>query len=93
MLGKLECENGSSTNPLYQYLKLNAGSGGIFGRGLKWNYTKFLCNAAGVPILRAGPSSSPLTLEKDILALLNIDGDGDASVDGGVDGGVGATTK
>jgi glutathione peroxidase len=67
--GKLECENGKATHPVYEFLKQKKG-GGILGKSLKWNYTKFLCNADGVPIIRGGPTSTPLSLENDIVALL-----------------------
>lgn len=70
VLGKLSCERGSASHPLYKYLKNNVG-GGIFGKQLKWNYTKFLCDANGVPVKRSGPTESPLTLEKDIQVLLD----------------------
>jgi glutathione peroxidase len=69
VMGKLECENGAKTHPLYQYLRQSVG-GGILGRQLKWNYTKFLVNADGVPVKRSGPTDTPLSMEKDILALL-----------------------
>ena len=41
VLGKLECENGRSTNPLYKFLKQSGPSGGVLGNSLKWNYTKY----------------------------------------------------
>lgn len=69
VLGKLACERGSASHPLYCYLKNTVG-GGILGKQLKWNFTKFLCDANGVPVKRAGPTDSPLTMEKDIVALL-----------------------
>jgi glutathione peroxidase len=70
VMGKIECENGKQTHPLYRFLKHSL-DGGIMGRRLKWNYTKFLVDADGVPIKRGGPTDSPLSLESDIVALLN----------------------
>lgn len=69
VMGKLECQNGSKTHPLYQFLSRTVG-GGVLGNSLKWNYTKFLCDGNGVPIKRTGPSASPLKMEADIVSLL-----------------------
>lgn len=69
MLGKLQCDNGAKTHPLFVYLK-NSLSGGIFGSGLKWNFAKFLCDANGLPIKRYLPITSPWSMEKDIVELL-----------------------
>ena len=69
VLGKLECENGSVTHPLYLFLRSSL-SGGILGPSLKWNFTKFLCDKNGIPIKRFGPTSSPLSFEKDIQELI-----------------------
>jgi len=69
ILGKIACEEGANTAPLYQYLR-DYLSGGLTGKTLKWNYTKFLCNAEGIPIRRLGPLDNPLSFEKDIVKLL-----------------------
>jgi len=69
ILGKLECDNGDKTDPLYQYLKSSV-TGGLLGQGLKWNFAKFLCDSEGVPIQRYIPTTSPLAIENDIKALL-----------------------
>lgn len=69
VFGKLECDNGDSTHPLYMFLKSNV-SGGLLGDGLKWNFAKFLCDADGVPVKRYLPTSSPLSIEKDIVELI-----------------------
>lgn len=70
ILGKLQCDNGDRTHPLYAFLKSSL-SGGIFGSGLLWNFAKFLCDADGVPVKRYLPITSPWSLEKDIVELLN----------------------
>jgi glutathione peroxidase len=75
LLGKIECENKAITHPLFRYLKThtpNTGAAGMLGKGLKWNFAKFLCNAKGVPVSRYMPQNSPLSIEKDILALLDL---------------------
>lgn len=69
VLGKLECDNGDQTHPLYSYLKSSL-SGGILGSGLKWNFAKFLCDADGIPIKRYSPLTNPSAIEADILPLL-----------------------
>mmetsp|Transcript_6322 Transcript_6322/g.10544 ORF Transcript_6322/g.10544 Transcript_6322/m.10544 type:complete len:127 (-) Transcript_6322:213-593(-) len=70
ILGKLECENGGSTHPIYQFLKQDV-SGGVLGQALKWNFTKFLCDAEGIPVKRYNPQQSPLSFEADIQAILD----------------------
>jgi glutathione peroxidase len=69
VLGKLECDNGDKTHPLYKFLKSSL-SGGVLGNGLKWNFAKFLCDENGVPVMRYLPISNPLSIEKDIVAIL-----------------------
>ena len=69
VFGKLECDNGLKTHPVYDYLKSSL-SGGILGSGLKWNFAKFLCDANGVPVKRYLPTNSPLSIEQDIKDLL-----------------------
>eukprot|EP01040_Poterioochromonas_malhamensis_P000720 gene720-769_t len=69
VLGKLECDNGEKTHPLYNFLKSSV-SGGLLGSGLKWNFAKFLCDKDGVPVKRYLPISNPLSIEKDIVDLL-----------------------
>ncbi|MCU0536989.1 MAG: glutathione peroxidase [Hydrococcus sp. Prado102] len=61
--------NGSSTHPLYQYLKKAAP--GIFGtEAIKWNFTKFLVDRNGKVVKRYPPTTKPEELEKDIESLL-----------------------
>lgn len=69
-MGKLECDNGEQTHPLYQYLKNNGGSS-ILGKGLKWNFAKFLCDETGVPVERYLPTTNPRSIESDIVKLIN----------------------
>lgn len=70
IFGKLDCENGDITHPLYQFLKksISKESSPI---KLKWNFHKFLCDGDGVPIKDFGPRTSPLAIENDILQLLH----------------------
>lgn len=69
VLGKVECDNGAKTAPIYQYLKSSLG-GGILGSGLKWNFAKFLCDENGVPVQRYLPTTRPNAIEGDILKQL-----------------------
>ncbi|OIW10093.1 hypothetical protein TanjilG_21930 [Lupinus angustifolius] len=60
--------NGKNAAPIYQFLKNQ--KGGIFGDGIKWNFTKFLVNKEGKVVDRFAPTTSPLKIEKDLLKLL-----------------------
>ncbi len=60
--------NGKNESPLYSFLKKK--KGGVFGPGIKWNFTKFLIDRSGNVIKRYPPTVSPENLEKDIAALL-----------------------
>ncbi|KAK7320093.1 hypothetical protein RJT34_04824 [Clitoria ternatea] len=60
--------NGKNAAPLYKFLKDQ--KGGIFGDGIKWNFTKFLVNKEGKVVERYAPTTSPLKIEKDIQKLL-----------------------
>lgn len=61
--------NGFKSSPLYKFLRSKQG-GSLGIDAIKWNFTKFLCDAEGVPIARYGPTDSPLSFEQDIVALL-----------------------
>ncbi|KAL5052485.1 hypothetical protein RYX36_033167 [Vicia faba] len=67
IFGKVEV-NGTNAEPLYKFLKDQ--KGGIFGDGIKWNFTKFLVNKEGKVVERYAPITSPLKIEKDIAKLL-----------------------
>lgn len=69
ILGKLECDNGEKTHPIYNYLKTSL-DGGLLGQGLKWNFAKFLVDSEGKPVKRYLPIANPLSLESDIQELL-----------------------
>jgi len=68
MFAKIEV-NGSDAHPLYEYLK--KAKPGILGlEAIKWNFTKFLVDAEGVPTKRYAPSDKPESMEEDVAALL-----------------------
>ncbi len=66
IFGKIDV-NGSGAHPLYKFLKSRVK--GSLGSFIKWNYEKFLCDVNGVPVKRYLPSTSPLDLVPDIMAL------------------------
>ncbi|MDH8677786.1 glutathione peroxidase [Fusibacter bizertensis] len=60
--------NGDSAHPLYQFLKKEAK--GTLGNNIKWNFTKFLVDKEGNVIKRYAPTVKPLSIEKDIIKLM-----------------------
>lgn len=69
MFAKIEV-NGDNAHPLYQQLK-EAAPGLLGSRLIKWNFTKFLVNQAGVPVERLAPAFKPADIAPKIVALLN----------------------
>jgi len=61
--------NGKKAHPIFTYLKDEL-SGGIFGKNIKWNFTKFLVTQDGKPFKRYAPTIKPFDIENDILSLL-----------------------
>ena len=53
--------NGSNAAPIYKFLK--SSKGGLFGDGIKWNFTKFLVDKDGNVVERYAPTTSPLSIE------------------------------
>lgn len=61
--------NSSDAHPLFAYL--TATLPGVLGsQAIKWNFTKFLIDTAGVPVRRYAPMTPPAELARDIEALL-----------------------
>ncbi len=52
--------NGPAAIPLYQWLRSQ--KGGLFGRSIKWNFTKFLVNRQGQVVARFASDKDPLKL-------------------------------
>ncbi|MFC3034294.1 glutathione peroxidase [Pseudoalteromonas fenneropenaei] len=67
MMEKIDV-NGSHAHPLYTYLK--AQRPGLFGKSIKWNFTKFLINKQGEVVKRYAPTKKPQDLIADIEKLL-----------------------
>jgi len=64
MFAKIDV-NGPNAHPLYDYLTRQKG-GGLLGRGIKWNFTKFLVDRDGKVIGRYPPTVKPEALDKEI---------------------------
>lgn len=60
--------NGENAHPLFKYLKNEAK--GFLGKGIKWNFTKFLIDSKGKVIKRYAPTISPSKIKEDIEELL-----------------------
>lgn len=60
--------NGEGEAPLYAWLK--AQKGGLAGKGIKWNFTKFLVDREGNVAGRFGPTVTPEALDRKVAALL-----------------------
>ncbi|MBI3439618.1 MAG: glutathione peroxidase [Proteobacteria bacterium] len=54
--------NGAQAHPLYNYLTREKG-GGLLGRGIKWNFTKFLIGRDGHVLGRFAPTFTPEQLD------------------------------
>lgn len=60
--------NGKNTHPLFEYLKNSVFN--LFGKNIKWNFTKFLVDKNGNPVKRFAPMVKPEKLEKAIEKML-----------------------
>ena len=67
MFSKIDV-NGKDTHPLYVYLKDSLS--GLLTDAIKWNFSKFLIDKKGQPLKRYAPTTTPKSLEKDILSAL-----------------------
>lgn len=63
MFSKIDV-NGKQAHPLFKYLKSKLP--GTFGNSIKWNFTKFLIDAAGNPVKRYAPTSTPEKIDTDL---------------------------
>ncbi|RWR91828.1 putative phospholipid hydroperoxide glutathione peroxidase [Cinnamomum micranthum f. kanehirae] len=62
--------NGDNAAPVYKFLK--SSKGGLFGDSITWNFAKFLVDRDGHVVDRYAPTTSPLSIEKDIKKLLGV---------------------
>ncbi|MGL1891682.1 MAG: glutathione peroxidase [Spirochaetaceae bacterium] len=61
--------NGPHENIVFTFLKENLK--GMFGRKIKWNFTKFIIDKKGIPVKRFAPMVKPREIEKYITKLLS----------------------
>ncbi|XP_071706184.1 probable phospholipid hydroperoxide glutathione peroxidase [Rutidosis leptorrhynchoides] len=69
IFGKVDV-NGKAADPLYTFLR--SSKGGLLGDSIKWNFTKFLVDSEGKVVDRYAPTTTPLSIEKDIKKLLGV---------------------
>ncbi|XP_027080834.1 probable glutathione peroxidase 8 [Coffea eugenioides] len=62
--------NGENSAPIYKFLK--KGKWGLIGDNIQWNFAKFLVDKNGQAVDRYYPTTSPLTIERDIKKLLGV---------------------
>lgn len=62
--------NGPQTHPLYAWLK-DAAPGILGSNMVKWNFTKFLIDRVGKPVVRYAPTMAPANIAPTIERLLN----------------------
>lgn len=67
MMAKIEV-NGDDEEPLYTFLKNE--KGGVLGKSIKWNFTKFLVDREGNVVKRFAPSVEPKDIKKVIEMML-----------------------
>lgn len=60
--------NGEGEEPLFTFLK--AQKGGLMGKNIKWNFTKFLVDRQGNVVDRFAPTTTPEQLEEAVTKLL-----------------------
>lgn len=60
--------NGPDEAQLYTFLKSQ--KGGLMGKKIKWNFTKFLVDREGNVVDRFAPTKEPVAIEKEIEKLL-----------------------
>ncbi len=68
MFAKIDV-NGPNAHPLYEYLTREKG-GGLLGRKIKWNFTKFLIGRDGKVLRRFPPTTKPEALDSVIARVM-----------------------
>ncbi len=69
LFAKIEV-NGDGADPLYKFLKSQAG--GLLGEGIKWNFTKFLVGRDGQVLERFAPITTPAAIESHVVKALGV---------------------
>ncbi len=60
--------NGAGAHPLFGWLRSE--KGGVLGRRIKWNFTKFLVDHRGRVVRRYGPTTTPDRIAADVESAL-----------------------
>ena len=60
--------NGKDEDPLYTWLKSQ--KGGIGGKAIKWNFTKFLVDREGNVVARFAPNREPKDIDASVAKLI-----------------------
>lgn len=60
--------NGENESPLYTYLKSQ--KGGLMGKNIKWNFTKFLVDRDGKVVDRFASTTTPEQIDKKVKEIL-----------------------
>ncbi len=67
MFSKIDV-NGKNEDPIFKFLKSK--KGGLLGKKIKWNFTKFLVDRKGNVVKRYPSITKPEAIEKDIIHYL-----------------------
>ena len=67
LFAKIEV-NGKNAHPLYVWLRQQ--KSGLLGNSIKWNFTKFLVDKAGVVRARFAPMTTPERLVREVAVLV-----------------------
>ena len=67
LFAKIEV-NGKNAHPLYVWLRQQ--KSGLLGNSIKWNFTKFLIDKAGVVRARFAPMTTPERLVREVAVLV-----------------------
>lgn len=68
MFSKIDV-NGENTHPIFKYLKDELG--GVLGKKIKWNFTKFLVDSNGNPVKRFSPTTKPEKIDAYLKSKMN----------------------
>ncbi len=66
--GKIDV-NGKNADPLFDFIKDKTKA--LFGKAVKWNFTKFLVSRDGEVVSRFAPNVDPMDIEEKIVELLS----------------------
>jgi len=67
MFSKIDV-NGPATHPIFRLLKSRLG--GLFINDIKWNFTKFVVDKNGKPLIRFAPTATPEKIEIYLSSIL-----------------------